>query len=59
MEAIALEQTAAVFLQMGFSFWVAWYSLTKLKPTIENNTKALAILATKIGVKDEIENEFK
>jgi hypothetical protein len=45
-----MEQLAATFLQMGFSFWVAWYALTKLKPTIENNTKAITILISRMGI---------
>lgn len=37
-------------LQMGFSFYVAWFSLTKLNESIKTMTNIMTVVATKMGV---------
>jgi hypothetical protein len=37
-------------VQIGFSFWVAIYSLTKLKTALDNHTKILTVISTRLGI---------
>jgi hypothetical protein len=44
----------AIVSQVGFPIAVAVYALVKLNATIENNTKVLTVIATKLGLNDEV-----
>jgi hypothetical protein len=44
----------AIVSQVGFPIAVAAYALIKLNSTIEKNTAMLTVIATKLGINDEV-----
>lgn len=49
-----MEEIMKYVSTVGFPIVVALYSLVRLETTIRENTKVMTIIATKLGVEDNV-----